>query len=430
MADSKESFETLEDGSGNGVAATSAQIGEAGAAKIGMAVFPFVDASGVLRQPRVNASNDLMTDGSAYTQPVSGPLTDTQLRASAVPTSAAQSGAWNINNLSGTVSLPTGASTLAEQQAQTTSLGTINTSVNTLLKPASTLSAVTTVGTVSSVTAIANALPTGTNSIGQVTANAGANLNTSALALETTQATQNTRIGDLTETAPVSDTASSGLNGRLQRIAQRITSLISTVATEVTLALINGKLNSLTTAPGASAAGLVVRPVSLELPTFNITAENIVVGNNKSMLALQNTGTSVVTIREIWITNDQTTAVTGVAGEFRVHRINSFTGGTELTPTSFDTSDSLPAGITSAHASTVSGEGVLFRNGKWSTDEWGTGTADVEAFDHAIQNTAPFWRQTQNGKGLVIRQNQGMHIRFATNSTAGSFNIRLVFTTG
>jgi hypothetical protein len=30
----------------------------------------------------------------------------------------------------------------------------------------------------------------------------------------------------------------------------------------------------------------------------------------------------------------------------------------------------------------------------------------------------------------VIRQNQGMHIRFATNSTAGSFNIRLVFTTG
>ncbi len=36
-------------------------------------------------------------------------------------------------------------------------------------------------------------------------------------------------IGALTETAPGSDTASSGLNGRLQRIAQRITSLISAV---------------------------------------------------------------------------------------------------------------------------------------------------------------------------------------------------------
>lgn len=35
--------------------------------------------------------------------------------------------------------------------------------------------------------------------------------------------------GALTETAPASDTASSGINGRLQRIAQRITSLIALV---------------------------------------------------------------------------------------------------------------------------------------------------------------------------------------------------------
>lgn len=41
------------------------------------------------------------------------------------------------------------------------------------------------------------------------------------------QQTQTTVLGGVTETAPASDTASSGLNGRLQRIAQRITSLIS-----------------------------------------------------------------------------------------------------------------------------------------------------------------------------------------------------------
>src|SRR6185312_14649884 len=35
------------------------------------------------------------------------------------------------------------------------------------------------------------------------------------------------QVGSLTETAPASDTASSGLNGRLQRVAQRITSLIA-----------------------------------------------------------------------------------------------------------------------------------------------------------------------------------------------------------
>lgn len=41
------------------------------------------------------------------------------------------------------------------------------------------------------------------------------------------QDAQSALIGDLVEAAPASDTASSGLNGRLQRIAQRITSLIA-----------------------------------------------------------------------------------------------------------------------------------------------------------------------------------------------------------
>lgn len=61
---------------------------------------------------------------------------------------------------------------------------------------------------------------------GTVTANAGTNLNTSALALDATLGTTNTEIGGVTETAPATDTASSGINGRLQRIAQRLTSLI------------------------------------------------------------------------------------------------------------------------------------------------------------------------------------------------------------
>ena len=50
-------------------------------------------------------------------------------------------------------------------------------------------------------------------------------------ATATNQVTLNTRVGDLTETAPASDTASSGLNGRLQRIAQRISSLITAMTT-------------------------------------------------------------------------------------------------------------------------------------------------------------------------------------------------------
>ncbi|WP_448510960.1 beta strand repeat-containing protein [Immundisolibacter sp.] len=81
-------------------------------------------------------------------------------------------GKLNINNISGSVSLPTGAAT-------ETTLSSLNgkvTAVNT--------GAVT----------ISTALPVGTNSIGQVTANAGTNLNTSALNLETTQSAINTKI--------------------------------------------------------------------------------------------------------------------------------------------------------------------------------------------------------------------------------------------
>lgn len=44
---------------------------------------------------------------------------------------------------------------------------------------------------------------------------------------------QEAEIGALTETAPATDTASSGLNGRLQRIAQRISSLISLLPSSI-----------------------------------------------------------------------------------------------------------------------------------------------------------------------------------------------------
>jgi hypothetical protein len=313
----------------------------------------------------------------------------------------------DIRNITGSVSLPTGASTAARQDTGNSSLSSIDTKTPSLVSGRVPVdgSAVT-----QPISAASLPLPTGASTLVE-------------------QQTQSTRLGSLTETAPANDTDSSGLNGRLQRIAQRITTLISTVSTEVTLAALNAKIFSTTSAPANNALGLVVRPVSLELPTFSVADFDIAVANNKSMLALQNTGTSIVRVREIWIINDRTTAATGVAGEFQVNRITSFTGGTALTPVSYDTIDTLPAGVTAATNATVAGEGAILRRGRWSTDEWGPGTADVESFDHALQNIEPFWKQTPNGKALTIRQNQGIHVKFATNSTAGSFTIRMIFTT-
>jgi len=51
------------------------------------------------------------------------------------------------------------------------------------------------------------------------------------VAKDATLVAEGVLIGAVTETAPVSDTASSGLNGRLQRIAQRISSLIALLPT-------------------------------------------------------------------------------------------------------------------------------------------------------------------------------------------------------
>lgn len=47
------------------------------------------------------------------------------------------------------------------------------------------------------------------------------------LATLLTESTFDAKVGSLAEAAPASDTASSGLNGRLQRVAQRLTSLIA-----------------------------------------------------------------------------------------------------------------------------------------------------------------------------------------------------------
>lgn len=68
--------------------------------------------------------------------------------------------------------------------------------------------------------------------------------------------------GGVTETAPASDTASSGLNGRLQRIAQRLTSMIAllpaalgqgTMAQSMRVVLASDQ-SAIQTSPGASAA--------------------------------------------------------------------------------------------------------------------------------------------------------------------------------
>lgn len=70
--------------------------------------------------------------------------------------------------------------------------------------------------------AILEALPAGTNLLGKIGIDQTTPGTTDSVTVKAADG-----IGSLTEAAPATDTASSGLNGRLQRIAQRLTSLIA-----------------------------------------------------------------------------------------------------------------------------------------------------------------------------------------------------------
>lgn len=168
-----------------------------------------------------------------------------------------------------------------------------------------------------------------------------------------------------------------------------------------------------------------------EEQTFVVSATGSAIGNNKSMLALFNSGSNVtLRIREVWIKNVQTSTVTGIVSIFEFFRFTGISAGTILTSLPYDTQDTISNSVTSSTGGTVTGEAAvsLFRH-LWSSDEWGTGASDVESLDHALQSLNPAWRRYDlKEKAITLRANQGMHIKHTVNSTAGTFDIIIVFT--
>ncbi len=168
-----------------------------------------------------------------------------------------------------------------------------------------------------------------------------------------------------------------------------------------------------------------------ELATFVVQARDVATGNGKSMLSLVNTtgSTVVIKLRDLKIANVQNTAVTGVVSEFGLYRITSHSAGTSLTPAAFDTNDSLNGSVTARTGATITGEAsTVLLHWDWSNDEWGSGAADVESADHALQEVSNLLRQEKQCKPITLRANQGITIKHVTNSTVGLFDIVLVFT--
>jgi len=168
-----------------------------------------------------------------------------------------------------------------------------------------------------------------------------------------------------------------------------------------------------------------------EFPTFTVYVTNIAPGNNKSMLSLLNASgsTVVIRLREIRIINVQTTAVTGVMNTFDLLRMTGHSAGTSITPAAHDSTDSLNVAVTARTGGTISGEvaGPL-RRWKYSSDEHGVGSQDVESMDTAMQYASPLYQPISKTKPITLNANQGIHIKQTVNTTVGTFDLMFVFT--
>lgn len=155
-------------------------------------------------------------------------------------------------------------------------------------------------------------------------------------------------IGALTETAPTTDTASSGLNGRLQRIAQRLTSLLGVFPT--TIDTNSGSKSAstlrvvLATDQPALTNKLLVTPDSVALPAN----QSVNVAQVNGVTALMGNGVTGTGSQRVTIASDNTAfAVNPASATAPVSTMNSASasaGVTSAIAANFD--DTSPTAIT------------------------------------------------------------------------------------
>ena len=217
--------------------------------------------------------------------------------------------------------------------------------------------------------------------------------NASSNSLSTAVATDDVMVGSRTETAPASDTASSGLNGRLQRLAQRVTSLIALVpsalgravsassfaVTEASDSIIRSRFFSAAasamTRPANTTAYTAADAVSNNATAGSVTAISFTLSDtNDDPIAIEagrilstDTGPGTAGAAfELWLFNSDPTASTGVGGGDNAafsQKQDGFIG--KMSGTFFPASDGsiaelAPASVSRILAAPVSGAKTVY----------------------------------------------------------------------
>lgn len=124
-----------------------------------------------------------------------------------------------------------------------------------------------------------------------------------------------------------------------------------------------------------------------------------------------------------------TTAVTGVVFDWLLERTSAVgTGGSAITPWPADTGDSLDADITCRSKPTGGAtQSTDLRNYSLSSEE--TNAATIQVASQGGLELVPLQLQPVNGgKGIVLRQNQGLRCVQITASAAGNTGWLITFT--
>jgi hypothetical protein len=193
--------------------------------------------------------------------------------------------------------------------------------------------------------------------------------------------------------------------------------------------------NSLPVVLASDQTAVPVTQAATEEATFTVIAANVALGNLKSLLSIYNPPTSALRIklREFYIRNPVTVAVTGVAANFELKRwVNASapTGGTAIVARAHDTDDILGAGIVCGTGVTIGGteEAQSLDIMRMSTDEWGPGTLDQEGAQQTIANYLPARAKRDAAmRAFTARPGQGLHMKMTTNTAVSAVDIIFVF---
>lgn len=180
--------------------------------------------------------------------------------------------------------------------------------------------------------------------------------------------------------------------------------------------------------PASSDRGVVVRAVERTVPTFYAVFDRVTMAADKYLATLFNTSaTRKAVVQRVWVYNNQFDRVAGGDIDLELLRITARTAGSAVTPRAEDTADSLSAGIVADTNSTAVSESHLVRRILSSGEEIGFSSSDAQSL-LALPVFALRYERRTGQRGLVLRQNEGITLKFVDGDDDGTVSVVYEFT--